>query len=303
MRGPRGLAARVLLVSLLGVLLGGPLMFFSVVYVVADMAIDRSLEQTEASREQRVADCLADPAGWSLTTGIDRGYAYEAASASSANPDAPPLEPGLLEELEASEASHVSALEFPPTHGVILARFGPRGPCELLGVHYESPRANRRRGAAALWLTLVLVLAIAGALAIFVAIRPTLARIEALADNAEAIGDAERFAPLDDPAGDALARLAARVADSHTRIVTTNAILSERASALEEHLEDVAHDIRTPLAALQLRLEQLRGDLGGAEGEQLSAAIGEVVYLTQLTANFAPGQPPAARPARQRAHP
>ncbi len=287
MKRPEGLATRVLAVSLFGVLFGGILMFFSVAYTVAEMAMERNLAVNQDLHQYRVAQCLDDPPNWALWEDGQQVYAYDASTHGSVNPDAPPLDRQLLAELQSSSETVVMSVDFPPLSGRALVRFGPPGPCELLGLRWTTPKTNRLRGAGLLSFVQLVLLVFAGVLAIFVAIRPLLRRIEVLARRAVKIGDAEAFEAASDHADDALGQLARRLDESHHRIVAANDALHRRARALEEHLENLAHDIRTPLAALQLRLEDLRGTAEATPTrERLTASIDDVVYMTQLVENL-----------------
>ncbi|EDM78985.1 sensor histidine kinase [Plesiocystis pacifica SIR-1] len=287
MRRAHGLIARVLLVSVFGVLFGGTFVFVLATKNAAELASAANLSVDGALQQSRVDACLREPASWRVRGDGQSIYAYDGATLRSANPAAPALDPALVAELRASSDAVVTATRTPPRSGRALARLGPPGPCELFRLEWSAPEANRRRGSSVLVFSLTVVLALASALAIFVAIRPLLARIERLAQRAEQVGDAANFVPIEAPGDDALGRLARQLTHSHERIVTTTDALHARTQALEVHLQDVAHDVRTPLAALQLRLEGLvREAEDPSTRAQLTASIDDVVYLTQLTENL-----------------
>jgi signal transduction histidine kinase len=65
----------------------------------------------------------------------------------------------------------------------------------------------------------------------------------------------------------------------------TAARLEELVSSQQAFVADASHQLRTPLAALRLRLENLEGDLAGAEGpapDEVNGALDEVARLSRL---------------------
>jgi signal transduction histidine kinase len=65
----------------------------------------------------------------------------------------------------------------------------------------------------------------------------------------------------------------------------TAARLEELVSSQQAFVADASHQLRTPLAALRLRLENLEGDLAGAEGpapDEVTGALDEVARLSRL---------------------
>ncbi len=76
------------------------------------------------------------------------------------------------------------------------------------------------------------------------------------------------------------AAIGARIRDDARR-------LEERQADLRRHLDDVTHDLRTPIGSLQLALEQ-GADMAEAPAlrELLHGALKDVVYLGALTANL-----------------
>lgn len=64
-------------------------------------------------------------------------------------------------------------------------------------------------------------------------------------------------------------------------------LLERRRAALQRHLADVAHDLKTPISSLQLALEHaLADDPGRSAQGLLTQALGDVMYLGALTSNL-----------------
>jgi len=129
-------------------------------------------------------------------------------------------------------------------------------------------------------------------LAVMLAVRPLLARIERISAAAMKVGS-DAYTPINTPIHDALGRLAGALDNAHHR-------QRQATQALEQHLDDGAHDLRTPLAALQLRLEAAANQSESLRPE-LNAGLADVMYLTLLTENLRvavhlrDGQTPASR--------
>ncbi|MET0594662.1 MAG: HAMP domain-containing sensor histidine kinase, partial [Polyangiaceae bacterium] len=63
--------------------------------------------------------------------------------------------------------------------------------------------------------------------------------------------------------------------------------LEERQRALERYLGDIAHDLKTPIASLQIALEQATKQSTNSElSDLLKGSLNDVIYLDALTTNL-----------------
>lgn len=229
--------------------------------------------------------CDAAPDAWGTSLGAFSLYAYDTAGR-SANPAAPPLEPELLAGALGTGEIARNALSEP--RSIAVLQRAVTGPCAVLRSVSKRPPGYALRA-------LFGVLALAGALGTGLAslgsyrfvLRPLRRRIEDLARAASGVGGGDFEAP---PAvDDNLGRIAGVLESSHERIVRTRTALQARNAALEHHLASVAHDLRTPLASMQLALEALATETTGALQPQARRALADAVYLGALVDNLHQG--------------
>lgn len=289
---PRGLTARVLAVAVLGALSTLPIVIVPVAQWGLQAALSNAFDPAMPLAKALGADCALSPASWSKKLPHTNVYGYDAASGQSLNPAAPTIDRTLYARLLAGEKTPSHLRWTFPLGGRIMTRAMAAGPCSVLVVTWSPPADARAVHLRMLIAIPVILMFVVGLAAILFAIRPVLRRIAVLDRAAAHIGDIDSFVAVDDPTDDALGRLAGRIADSHRRIVAANEALRQRAVALQEHLSDVAHDVRTPLAALQLRLEQLasgerdRVAVSSERQQHLLDSLEDVLYLTSLTENL-----------------
>jgi signal transduction histidine kinase len=179
-----------------------------------------------------------------------RVFDWSALPAGSTGPDRE-----LLGEIEggALSASRLMLFEEGGGGGAMLLRLAPSGPCSLVELRWWVPRSTRLR-----LVFNVVTLAAIGALltallgAVFW-IRPLIVRLQAL--DAAAKRD-----------------------------------LEERHAELQRHLADIAHDLKTPLTAVQLTLEQaVRAEPGADTQSMVTRCLDDCVYLAAMIDNLRVG--------------
>lgn len=105
------------------------------------------------------------------------------------------------------------------------------------------------------------------------------------------------YASAGDPEVDDIGQLSLLLDQAHARIAADAKSAAERQKALEQHLANVAHELRTPLASLQLTIEQLSKStertlerLSDASitpsSEHVRNAIDDGVYMGALIGNL-----------------
>jgi signal transduction histidine kinase len=234
--------------------------------------------------------CEASPATWSLSLAYGaRVYGYDAATFRSQNPEAPPLDRALWDEVAHGEVPPIAldSLGMVLVHsGALVMRGGGTGPCAILQGTWP-PQSVTRDMQFLLSLGMIVMAATTVAIAFASVVRPLVRRIERLRLAADRVGDADRYLPAEREAGDELGQLSAALDRAHARIRDDAARLEQRRQDLQRHLADVAHDLKTPISSMHIALEQAVDENRDPElAELLSSALHDAVYLAALTSNL-----------------
>jgi signal transduction histidine kinase len=231
--------------------------------------------------------CERDPKNFYRYMGDDIEVRfYDADTLQPAVDGVPPIDAGLLERLRAGEPLPGRMIFFSDSGGVTLRRSAPKGPCSLLELHWRTGRNERRRAVRTTIGLAAMSILVAIGLGAFVAVRPLLRRIERLRLATQNLGQPVGYASAADPNPDDLGHLSTVLDQAHARIVADAERAADRQKALEQHLADVAHDLRTPLASLQLTIEHLAGDIAATQHGFIRSAIDDIVYMGALIENL-----------------
>ncbi|MCB9762755.1 MAG: HAMP domain-containing histidine kinase [Alphaproteobacteria bacterium] len=229
--------------------------------------------------------CPADPSRWALEMADGaRMDAYDVHTLRSENPAAEPLTDVEIEALQGDARYYLSRYPVVRGEGRLLMVVAPEGPCSLLRLSWwpsKADRLGRLGGMGAMVLGAMLGAVVLGFIWV---VRPLLQRIDTLAGLAREVGT-EGPLPWPEAPRDELGVVAQALEQAHGRIRADTEALASRNEALRRHIADVSHDLRTPIASLQLALEQLRGQQPEVP-EALAQALADAVYLETLTDNL-----------------
>jgi signal transduction histidine kinase len=169
----------------------------------------------------------------------------------------------------------------------MLVRAAESGPCALVQVTWP-PHTSARRSYFYLMLAgSVVVIAVAAALGVFVVVQPLVRRIDKLTRAAGAVGSPRGYVSTQDPASDEIGDLSASLDRAHARIRADAESLEDKQRTLERHLADIAHDLKTPIASLQIALEQAAKQSESRDlSDLLRGSLNDVIYLDALTTNL-----------------
>jgi signal transduction histidine kinase len=232
--------------------------------------------------------CELAPATWMLARPPwMKIYAYDETTLKSLNVAAPglwhPLYAGLNPGIGQSAILHTK-LDGLGTRSTYLVRVADSGPCGLTQAIWEPPRGVRL---AAATLEAVIFSALIAALGLLVLLRPLLVRIEHLRKASARVGATQGYVAVDDGLRDELSEVGTSLTRAHERVRADTIRLEARHQALEQYVSDVVHDLRTPIASLQLSLE-LAADAtrDPVVAKLLSRALIDAVYQDALVRNL-----------------
>jgi signal transduction histidine kinase len=286
----RGLRTRIVLGSILCGMLGLVICWAMTRRTVRDAIqsgfapyVHRTLDHGELAR------CQRDPAHF--TTRIGRGArldAYDESKLASENRDSPPLDKALYRRLVSGDPNPIKYLRLGSAEATtMLVRAADSGPCALVQVTWPPHRMARRRYFYLMLTGSLVVMAVAAALGMFVVVQPLTRRIDKLRRAAGAVGSPDGYVSARDPASDEIGDLSASLDRAHARICADAETLEEKQRALERHLADIAHDLKTPMASLQIALEQATKQTENRDlSDLLKGSLNDVIYLNALTTNL-----------------
>jgi signal transduction histidine kinase len=286
----RGLRTRIVIGSILCGMLGLVVCWMMIRRTVREAiqsgfapSVYRTLDHGELAR------CQRDPAHF--TTRIGRGArldAYDERTLASENRESPPLDKALYRRLVSGQPSPIQYHRFGSAEATaMLVRAADSGPCGLVQVTWPPHTSARRRYFYLMLTGSLVVLAVAAAFSVFVVVQPLAKRLDKLTRAAGAVGSPEGYVSARDPASDDIGDLSASLDRAHARIRADAERLEEKQRTLERHLADIAHDLKTPIASLQISLEQAAKQSESRDlSDLLRGSLNDVIYLNALTTNL-----------------
>ncbi|WP_095984504.1 sensor histidine kinase [Cystobacter fuscus] len=208
-------------------------------------------------------------------------FHFHGARGEALTPGAPPLDTHLLARLSRGERSTGTS---DMREVRVLIALPDAGGCAYAQAHWRT--AGRAYTALGGWLLASLALvgaALAAGVIAFVA-RPFVMQLQALGKASRSIGTAAWTPP---PVVLAEATpVASALADAHARVLDDATHLRGRGDALEALLAELTHDVRTPLASLQLALDEIAEQTSEEALPALRRALSDLMYMKSLTSNL-----------------
>lgn len=281
MRLRHGLRARILLsAAICAVVIVGPIIVLMLRYVVRT-ATESHLKGHLISDQERQR-CEQDPRGWSIRRGEVSIFALEMRTLRSPNPSAPRLDAAFARTLKPGDPF---VYRHRKGQGMVaLKRIGGRAPCDVLLITITHSPAIRRAVSSAFAVGTALAVGISMLLSMALAVRPLVRRLRQLRASALQLGRPQ-YQALSEPIDDDIGQIAGVLDSAHRRITDDADALRRQRDLLASHLANVAHDLRTPLASLQLALEEAERTAKHGD-ESIDRAFNDVIYISALVENL-----------------
>ena len=273
----RTLRRRTIIGAVIGAALATALIVLPFTRFIFMAVANRQLDVQGTFDAAAQADCAANPAGWRL-----RGAAWDAwavrADLTTPHPEAPALSVTTRMELALFGSSGRLVRRW-EGYGQLVRPFGA-GDCAYVLYRWRASQAPLSQFTLrVLFVGLGLSLVLGGLVAALI-FRPLALGVERLVRAAGQVGRPEFESPsVDAP----LLPVVTVLEEAHRRLLDEQAQARALHQTLERHLDEVAHDLRTPLASLQLRLDALRQ---APDAALLAAAAADVTYMVQLVGNL-----------------
>jgi len=229
-------------------------------------------------------DCKRAPQNFFIQTNDANLWALDA-SFRSAHKDAPALDADLALALKSGKDKAFTVK--PRGGGVMVQRIAQSGDCQVIVIDWSRSQdaiaAALARAITAITVTCLIVFL----LTVFFIVKPLTQRISKLTERARAVGT-DIYPARNSRQRDELDDIAQALDQAHEHIGENTRLLEERNRALQQHLSDIAHDLRTPITALQLKLERaLSASLDAASVENVTrGALSDALYLESLCENL-----------------
>jgi signal transduction histidine kinase len=222
--------------------------------------------------------CEADPVHWRLGAARWEAWAYDAETGRSMNPDAPVASAWAPWLVRSWGGQSGRLYRDGPWGGTLAQLTGRPGPCSFVLVRWDRAAEPRAGAATALLVSLGLLFAIGVGLAARWVVQPLMRDVDETARAAARVGR-PGFQLRARPG--VLEAVRAVLRDAHQRLLDQAEAESRRRMRIERHFAEIAHDLRTPMAALQLRLEAL-----AARDPEANGAIGDLLFVQTLLENL-----------------
>lgn len=279
----RALSRRMLALSALGFVIGLASTIATRRYLERDAT--RADADALRNRPAEIARCTARPREFvGRTLSGSWLFAYDSAGRAS-HPDALALDLHL--DARAPVGAHVvqrSGALFSISQ--VAFRVAADGPCAWLVAHRRTPRFERESLFGGASLALLAMFATLVAVSVGV-IRPLLRRIDEVQRFATTVGSDHPRPPPERSATDELDAIVRALHDAHVALRSERSALARSKGALEALLTTTAHDLRTPIASLQLAIE--RASVATADDtarEALRGAMLDAYYVGALIENL-----------------